>query len=602
MLAALARYYDQLLETHPEKVARPGWCARKVKFVIQLSSEGSVYSIVRDSEKNGLERVVPEQVKRSSGVSANFLCDNSSYLLGIDAKGKPERSEKCFAAARELHCDILREADSVCARALRLFFETWDVASAREHPAVVAAGDELLAGGNIVFAVTHGGSSESVLDDGEIVEAWDKRSAHSDSDDSPVMCCLVTGEKGPIARLHPIIQGVYGAQSSGASLVGFNSRAFESYGHEEEQGRNAPVSIRASRAYSTALNYLLKDRNHHTRLGDTTLVYWAERSDDENSELFGIALGDPGGEGASNVELTEKSLHETLQSVAEGKHRARPELDTTFYVAGLAPNAARLSVRFFFKDNFGDILENIAQHYRRIAIAHHPQDREYLTPYQLLHSLENPNAKKPTVMSVLSEPLMRAILFNARYPEAAYMQALQRTFSSQDNEDKRTKKVSRARVALIKACLLRNYGYDEEEVTVDLNEERNSTAYALGRTFALLEQIQETANKSSNISGRYFNSACATPGVAFPALLRLTSAHLQKIGRDNPGLAHYFRAQLAGMIKEDRVSAFPKRLSSAEQGNFLLGYWHQQQKRYEKTEKVGSDSSDQVQSDQPSDV
>lgn len=602
MLAALTRYYDQLLEAHSNEVARPGWCSRKVKFVIQLSSEGAVQTIIRDDEKNGSDMIVPEQAKRSSGVAANFLCDNSSYLLGIDAKGKPERSEACFKAARKLHCNVLRSAGSVCAQAVITFFKTWDVASAREHPAVVSAGEELLAGGSIVFTVTHDDSIEDVLADKAIVAAWEQYASTADADDALPMRCLVTGEKAPVTRLHPAIQGVYGAQSSGASLVGFNSRAFESYGHVEEQGRNAPVSVRAARAYSTALNYLLKNQNHHTRLGDTTLIYWAEEADEKNSALFGLMFGNAYGEASSNVEQVEKSLHATLQSIAEGRHRIRPELDTTFYVVGLAPNAARLSVRFFFKDNFGSLLENIAQHYKRIAVAHHPQDREYLTPYQLLHSLENPNAKRPVAMSVLGEPFLRAILHNARYPEAAYMQALQRTFASQDDADKRTKKVSRARVALIKAYLIKNYSYDEQEVTVNLNEGRGGTAYALGRTFALLEQIQETANGSSNISGRYLNSACTMPEMAFPTLLRLANAHLQKIGRGDPKPARYFRNQLSSMLGEDRVPAFPKRLSLAEQGNFLLGYWHQQQKRYEKKATNNTVIAEQAAPDQPNTV
>jgi hypothetical protein len=61
-----------------------------------------------------------------------------------------------------------------------------------------------------------------------------------DGADKVEAVCLVTGERGPVARLHPSIKGVWGAQTAGASIVSFNLDAFTSYGHE--QGDNAPVS------------------------------------------------------------------------------------------------------------------------------------------------------------------------------------------------------------------------------------------------------------------------------------------------------------------------------------------------------------------------
>lgn len=62
--------------------------------------------------------------------------------------------------------------------------------------------------------------------------------------------CLITGKEAGIARIHPAIKGVMGAQAAGAALVSFNAPAFCSYGHE--QGANAPVSEYAAFAYTTA--------------------------------------------------------------------------------------------------------------------------------------------------------------------------------------------------------------------------------------------------------------------------------------------------------------------------------------------------------------
>lgn len=226
ILQALADYYEQLSREHPERIARPGWCSRQVAFMLELSPDGELVNVIPAEEKRGWTREVPEQAKRTVGVTANLLCDNATYLLGLDAKGKPERARRCFDDARRKHLELLADVDSPVATAIRSYFETWNVEEASEHPRVVDAGEGLLAGGNLVFFV----QGCEALADRDICAAWDRRCERSGKDEE-VMTCLVTGEKAPIARLHPAIKGVMGAQSMGASLVGFNARAFESYGH-----------------------------------------------------------------------------------------------------------------------------------------------------------------------------------------------------------------------------------------------------------------------------------------------------------------------------------------------------------------------------------
>lgn len=265
ILQALVGFYEQLAKEHPEKIARVGWCSRQVAFMLVLSSEGELVNVIPSDEKRGWTMMVPEQVKRTVGVAANLLCDNATYLLGIDAKGKPERARQCFEAARERHLAFLQGVGSPSAAAIRRFFETWNPEDALSRVAVTDAGEALLAGGNLVFRV----DGKNALDDPAIRSAWEK-ACEKPSEGAAVMTCLVSGKQAPIARLHPAIKGVVGAQAMGASLVGFNARAFESYGHDEEQGLNAPVSEYATFAYSTALNYLLSDRKHHMRIGDTT--------------------------------------------------------------------------------------------------------------------------------------------------------------------------------------------------------------------------------------------------------------------------------------------------------------------------------------------
>ena len=294
ILQALVRCYEALAEQG--ELEKPGWSPVKVSWGLELDADGQVKSLLlmggTDAKGKQIPRVMklPDTVKRSSGVAANFLCDNSAYVLGVDAKGKPERTRECFAACARKHQDVLKGVRHPTAKTILNFFERWKPENAACHPAIQPNLETLLKGGNIVF-VTHDAEGELQLaqDVPEIRRAWDE--AYANSDDAVMGRCLVTGEEGPIAILHPSIKGVMGAQSSGASLVSFNAPAFESYGKEsardnQGQGRNAPVGKYAAFAYGAALNYMVGQADFHGRLGDTTLVYWAEGAEPAYGSAF----------------------------------------------------------------------------------------------------------------------------------------------------------------------------------------------------------------------------------------------------------------------------------------------------------------------------
>lgn len=584
ILQALADYYQQLVDEDSGQIAHVGWCSRQVTFLLELSPEGALTNVIPSSEKRGWTMMVPEQVKRTMGIAANLLCDNATYLLGIDAKGKPERARQCFDAARERHLAFLGDVDSPAASAVRSFFETWNPEGALEHEAVANAGEALLAGGNLAFRF----AGANVLEDPAIRSAWQEVCGKV-SDDAVVMTCLVSGEKTPIARLHPAIKGVVGAQAMGASLVGFNARAFESYGHDEEQGLNAPVSEYAAFAYATALNYLLADRRHHLRLGDTTVVYWADKNDGACVDIMSACLNpQASGDSESGGSDPDQTIDAVMKKLANGTPIGEVDLDANFYVLGLAPNAARLSVRFFHRGTFGAMLENLRRHYDRLDIVRAPYEGKYLAPYRLLAETENPNAKQAAATSQLGGALLRSILGDLPYPEAMFEQAILRVRASQDNDERRTRKVTRGRAAIVKAYLLKNRPDrgEEKEATVSLNEERSDAPYVLGRLFSVLESIQESVNPGLNatIKNKYYDSASATPSVIFPIVISLSDKHLTKLVRDRKGLAIHFEKMRGALL--DRLDAFPKRLSLEEQGDFILGYHHQNQKRYEKNESI----------------
>lgn len=582
ILQALTAYYEQLVRQG--KLSAPGWDdSFKVSYELRLNDAGQLLRVVPLlTEKTvGKKTVlapramrVPAHEKRSSGIAANFLCDNSTYLLGADEKGKPERAADCFKACAKLHHAILDGVDSPAARALLAYFDSWDPAQAAAHPLLAEQWKEITGNANLIFgyeAADH--SHRFVNDDPAIQNAW--QAHYNDrSADSDMGQCLITGKYAPIERTHPNISGVPGAQSSGAALVSFNAPAFCSYGHE--QGDNAPVSKYAAFAYTTALNRLLADRSHCKHVGDTTILCWAENAEpvyQDAMSMFLFGADEAAGIQESDVQAALKRLS-AGQTVPFLEKELSP--DQHFYLLGLAPNAARLSVRFFLRDTFGSFAQNLQKHAEEMEIDCSEKEKFRTLPiWAVVNETTRTVPGQPAKPSPqLAGDLLRAVLTGGRYPATLLNGVTLRIRAEQA--------VTRGRAAVIKAYYLRNYPtkLNKEVYTVSLNETTN-VPYLLGRLFSVLEAVQKAANPGINttIKDRYFNAACATPGMSFPTLLRLSQKHLRKL---NDGLATHYDKQITELMAQLPESGFPARLSLPDQGKFTIGYYHQTQKRYVK--------------------
>lgn len=301
--------------------------------------------------------------------------------------------------------------------------------------------------------------------------AWDSHNSGESKDVQGI--CLVTGERAEIARIHRGIKGVPGAQSSGAALVSFNAPAFESYG--KEQSYNAPVGTYGEFAYTTALNYLLSNRTYSLQIGDTMVVFWAESAETDYQAVFMGCMDSP----TDNQEEL-KSLFERIrlgQPVIYQGNELDPE--QRFYVLGLAPNAARLSVRFFYENSFGNILKNIFAHYKRMELIRPKwEQKEYLSVREMLFETVNKKSTDKKPVSNMAAMTFRAILSGSRYPERLYSDTLIRIRAEQDEG-----KLNWRRIAIIKAYLMRNRNWEKGEDYMGLNEESNDIAYVLGRLF-----------------------------------------------------------------------------------------------------------------------
>ena len=575
ILQALVEFYESMAARG--EMPPVGWMQVPVSYILDIDRDGNLLgarhtmadvTVGKRTVSKPVPRRCPAQVSRTVGVESNFLCDHSGYLLGVDSKGKAKRTKECFDACRELHHTILDHVDSDTARAILAFFDNWNPENAKDHPALKDAYDDITSGCNLLFRYEGRFSSE----DRAIAGAWDAYYGSNGEDEG---YCLVTGRYGVVERTHPQIRGFVCAQSSGAALVSFNAPAFTSYG--KEQNLNAPTGKYASFAYTSALNYLIKDPDRHIRVGDTTVLFWMNGKDTAGEQLVGFAFDDD-----PPANYTKDELWEKIKSLSEGRpvefDGTRLDPGCPFYILGLSPNAARLSVRFFYQNTFGAFLKNVWAHQERLRIARPVyDDYETIPVWKMLDETVNQKSKDKSPVPNMAGDVLRSVLTDTPYPATLLNGVILRIRAERE--------ITRGRAAIIKAFYLKNTHpqVPKEVLTMSLNRESNNVPYCLGRLFAVLEKLQKEANGASTVKDHYFVSAASTPASIFTILLRLSKSHLKKLRSDRGGLARNLEDQIREIMDKFGES-LPARLTLAEQGSFQLGYYHQNIALYQKKE------------------
>jgi len=387
--------------------------------------------------------------------------------------------------------------------------------------------------------------------------------SHKKKEKEPDSICLITGEPGRPVRLHTAIKGVWNAQTSGANIVSFNLDAFRSYG--KEQGENAPVGARAEFAYTTALNHLLKRGSHQrVQVGDASTVFWAEKKH-PLEDVFADLFGEPAKE---DYTQDHKSMIAAFRAPQLGSRR---ELDpqTRFYVLGLAPNAARIAVRFWYDGTVEQVVDNIVHHFDDCTIVHGPNQPETLSLFRLLVATAL-QGKSENIQPNLAGEFFRTILSGTPYPKSLLSSALRRVRAERE--------ITYPRAALIKAVLVREARYyqpDAKEVGMSLDTSNSNIGYRLGRLFAVLEKAQEEANPGINatIRDRFYGAASSTPVAVFSHLMKLKNHHISKL--ENRGRAINLERIIGEIMSE--ITDFPAHLTLSDQGRFAVGYYHQRQ-------------------------
>jgi CRISPR-associated protein Csd1 len=579
VLQALNRYYDRMAARGESDA--PGWSREKISFAVVLSADGEAIDVqdLREGEGKKLRPrllVLPAAIKRTVGIASNFLWDKSAYVLGRTA-GEGRRTADEHAAFRQAHLDRLAGSDDEGLVALRRFLDGWVAARFDAAPFRPDMLDS-----NIVFRL-----------DGERGFIHEREAARRlveerGTDEGGGVLCLVSGVTAPIERLHPAIKNVEGAQTAGAALVSFNLDAFTSYG--KQQGDNAPTSRAAAFRYGAALNRML-DRGSPNRLprplGDATLIFWADTSATVGEEaaraaedLFAALFAPPA---AAETDKPDRDageaakLRDALRLLQQGRpvSDADPKLKegTRFFVLGLSPNAARLSVRYWLDDDFAVFARRLADHYADLAIEPLP----WRTPPSIQRLLVKTTAlqeKFDNIPPLLAGEATRAILSGQPYPRTLLSAAIMRLRAGDDPG-------TGWHAAAIRAVLARDFRLNltNEGAPMSLDRANANPAYQLGRMFAALETAQRLAlgRVNATIRDRYFGAASATPASVFPLLLRGVQSHLGKLRKEGKG------GWIEREIEEitDRLPPeLPRALRLEAQGRFAIGYYHQRKAQF----------------------
>lgn len=569
ILQVLQEYYDRKVADQTSEMAPPGFEWKEIPFVVVLQQTGEPVALLETYEGEGRDRrakrfLVPQAVKKTSGIAANFFWDNAEYALGLVKKSKSDR-------VRVQHANFvnkinqLDDFEDAGVNAVRKFL------AIEEKEAVLRKFDcfehlqESVA--NVSFSLV--GEKGLIVERPAVRQAIERLGEVDLSE--PMALCLVSGERQYIERLHTSIKGVRGAQSSGANIVSFNLDAFESYG--KKQGANAPVGKKAAFAYTTALNYLLgRDSRQRIVLSDTTIVFWAEKAVDLEANMRDIFDESPKDDPARGARAVA-SLYRSIETGVLGDQ----SLQTKFYVLGLAPNASRIAIRFWEVNTVSALAEKLVQHFSDLRIVRRPREQEVLSLFRLLVSTAAQD-KAENIPPNLAGETLRSILSGLPYPQTL-LQALVRRIRA-DHE------ISYPRASLIKAILNRDARFKGlsklEELQMSLDVTNSNIGYRLGRLFSVLEKIQAEANPGINatIRDRFYGAASSTPIAVFSNLMRLKVHHLNKL--EHQGRRIYFEKLIAEVM--EGIEDFPFHLSLADQGRFAIGYYHQTHQFYSKRE------------------
>jgi CRISPR-associated protein Csd1 len=587
ILQALYEYYVRKSADPESNIAPRGFERKEIPFIIVIDKDGRFINL--EDTRTGEEKhkraktflVLKSKSRTGSKASetANVFWDHWGYVLGQPKQKDVKKSpEDLIAEAKSQNSTFIAQvkklsekySDNPDFKAVCKFYENeTEILKVLNHESWKDC--YKIPGCNLSFRIA--GKADIIAENTDLAKEVEgpEESENPEQNKEAEGICLITGENAPIAILHsstPIPGG-----KSGGKLVGFQKNSgYDSY--HKEQGLNAPVSKKAEDAYTTALNVLLsKDSNNSFRLSDTSVVFWAQKKVSfENQFSFFFRAPEKDDPDKNSKEV--KALYDSIQT---GK--INTDGDTLFYVLGLAPNAARISVRFWKTGKVIDFASNLVKHFNDLEIVRNVKDeKEYFTIFNLLSNISF-EYKIDNAPHNLAGKIIESILDGTKYPDTLQQQCIRRIRAEQH--------INRIRAAILKAYLNRkseNTNTNEKLITMALDQENKNQGYLCGRLFAVLEKIQEDAQPgiNSTIKDRFYGAASSTPVTVFGRLLNLSNHHLEKLAA---GSKTYYEKKIQEIMDGISSNGIPSQLSLDDQSRFAIGYYHQRQDLFTKKDK-----------------
>lgn len=559
ILKALYDYYHRCGD-----LPAAGMELKEIAFVIVIDEKGDFvrFEDRRVDKKSAQQFLVKKSVGRSSAPVANYLYDNSQYVFGYSDKGEMEKMHKYFEVFKEKVHEIYEaHQDNEVMKAVYAFYQ-------QESEAMVEAMQQDPLWDDIVKNLNKKYSTFSFLIEGDTEIIASKRELLDlDSGDSETegQLCLVKGIHARTVETTTATM-IPGSQAT-AKLVAFQvNSGYDSYG--KTKGDNAPMSKEAEFAYTTALNHLLRAGSHNKFLiGKRTFLFWAssdseasKASEDSVFTLFGRVEEDNDDDPNRRIEQVKGTFLSIYNGILSSNE------DDKFFILGLAPNSARIAVVYWNELPLREFAGLIGKHFTDMEIVDTRKDKK---PYAGLHSILGNvtlGGKSSDATPNLPDAVVKSIFQGLPYPASLFQACIRRIRAEQS--------VNIVRAAIIKAYLNRLNDNENNKISIMLDKNNQNQGYLCGRLFAVLDKIQEDANKIHSIRERYMNAASATPAMVFATILNLSTHHLEKL---NTGSQVFYEKLKQEIISKLDANGFPAHLGLQDQGRFFVGYYHQWQ-------------------------
>lgn len=591
ILQALYEYYNR-----SDKVAPSGKEIKEITFLIVIKHDGSFvrFEDTRNEDGNGNKYLVSKSWGRTGTTPQPFhFWDNFSYVLGfsnanigIEKEGideeKREKLEKELLKNAKSHKGFVdyvnqmgeQHPDDVDIQAVYLFYHKYD----DELETLLKNSDnwETIKKNltkNLSFLIE--GETEIIAAKERII-AYKSNAKNKEENGKSI--CLVTGEKcSPVATFTKIKLGKY----SDTKLVSFQkSSGYDSYG--KEQGSNAPISEGAEFKCSTALKKMLEyGSNNKFDIGNRTFVFWASSQSEEAKEveesvfdMFNFSKDDDPDQGILKI----KKAFGTIYSGNSNFNK-----DGWFYIMGIYPaNKARIAVSYWVELPLKVFVGFILAHFRDMEIEYRFDNQNYFSLYSILKAVTFERkvfGEDSNLQPNLAEAVVKSILQGLPYPFSLFSSCIRRIRAESGKEKD---PIDTTRAAIIKAYLNRQQNDNQQKIEKMLDDKNTNQGYLCGRLFAVLDKIQDEANKQHSIRERYMNSASSTPAAVFATILNLSYHHSEKL---NEGRKVWFEKIKQEIVDKISSDGFPAHLDLQDQGRFFVGYYQQTQWFYTKKDE-----------------